>query len=64
MALQTNDQVWLATTNGSLATVVGNTTFGLDSGGMVYAGQPGQPLLMQLQCTANGRINVAAGEWR
>lgn len=64
--IATNDQIWVTTTNGGLSAAAATTAFGTDSGGMVYCGQPGQPLLIELTTTSahKGRINVIAGEWR
>jgi hypothetical protein len=62
--IATNDIIWQCTTNGILPAGTALTTYGADSGGIIYCGQPGTPLLMMEDILAQGKILIASGTWQ
>ena len=62
--IQTNDMIYQCTSNGILPAPTALTTYGVDSGGGVYVGQPGMPLLMIEKILAQGKILNVSGEYR
>lgn len=66
VALAVGDRVFDCNTNSAATIPVGNATKEVVTAGIggVYAGQPGQPLLIDLDLTSAGQINTVTAVYR